>query len=890
MVREEKPSIAGSDLADHARSREHAPMSTGGRKWGAGLCFLGAFAVVGLPSTLRAQANQPEKAVKPASGDVTSPAKSEAEAAAPPVAKPSEETTEEGTPPALDPAPTDPVIPTEEEVVEKNLERQRDNREKWLKENPSRELPKKADVFTLTVSGGVSLGSYEAGLLHLLTESLRRSPDSAKLKIVTGASAGSANALIAGTEACLKEVEEPENSLGYKAWVSVGLDDLFVPDRVTQHAMFVRDGLDRGYGFVADRMKEGLPKDCDFAIGVTTTREKGYEVHLSKGLVVPRVAERFAVHVTGRGDKVAPVFYNYLDPSQNFERPVLPLSDGEDLTGARDLGALREVILASAAFPVAFQPQTIEHCTTARRNEDSPFSVQKPPQCEVATRIDTFIDGGVFDNTPLGLATEIATSGLVESTDGPVFRPVPTGGEEPQPQTVFGYIDPDLRNYPLYEEPQDQSDAAKNREDPLISLLAKLGGQAISGARGRELATLAETNPEALSRLWLMESSYPPISELLAAFFGFFEKDFRDFDFHLGSYESYRDLRDHSGSMLGVEPFLDQLAEYFQGNLKDVPRRYQKLGCILAHVEPDRYARLAPLCEGKNKRNFRALLQVTINRLWSNCRRLAEKDTAERDHLQCKRAQGGLPAPLVDPSFASGKGKSHYQAAGESELDYVMRLLGAYGFVFRDLGLKPSESHLGRRAVRRRLADMVTALSDAQKGFGSRTTVLTLGRTLVNSIEYEPPEHRGLILLGGALDFGYLGRITENPAWYWNPDIRVNHLRSLISDRPNQFGGTASFGVELAILPLSGKLLQTSVALRGGYQFEAVDAIGFDSCPADEVASDSRLCSQPVIHIPLNLTLLERIRFTAIPMIYPLSQPWGHKVVDFEMAIGGELF
>jgi predicted acylesterase/phospholipase RssA len=770
-------------------------------------------------------------------------------------------------------------------AAEERLEENHGRREKWREEHTSRSLPKRADVLALTVSGGVSLGSYEAGMLHTLTEALRRSPGSAQLRVVTGASAGSANALIAGTEACQSKIKLPEESLGYRVWVETGLPQLFDPKRVTSRSLFIRDGLDAGYTKMKEEWQKGLPSTCDFVFGAAVTREKGYEVDLAPGLVAPRQAERFVVRVEGQGGQRAPAFENYIDPAQSFERPLLPLTAGQDRSGEADANAIWQLISASAAFPVAFPAQPIEHCTTPRRGEHRDLDRTSPPHCAVATRVDSFVDGGVFDNNPLSTAYEVASKGLIKTDDKIEFRPVPEGGSNESPEVVFGYIDPDLRSYPIYQPPEESADS---KRDPMLSILTRLGGQVLSSARGRELATFAERHPEALDRLWPVEGSYPPVSELVGAFFGFFEQDFRDFDFHLGSYDLFRDLRDKSGTMLGVEPFLDALELDLNGPIEKVPPRYQKLGCILAHAEPDRYSRLAPLCSGKELRNFRILLQVTLDRLWSNCRQLTERDAGSREHLQCKRARGDLPPPVVDTGFKVRRDR--FKTADEQEFDYAMRLLDDYGFHFRDLGLSPHESEKGRVAIRRKLAEMVHAVSDAQPGFTNRTVVLTAGRMMVNRIAYEPPPRRWYFMVGSSISVGYLHQISEDQPFFFNPDIRQHALRTLITDRANEYAGAVSFGVEWALLPLSGSVLQSALGLRGGYQFAAQDNIGLEACDEEEAGGDSRGCSQPMLHIPFSLTALEHVRLSVTPIIYPMPQSWGHKPVDLEIALGGEFF
>ncbi len=808
------------------------------------------------------------------------PTKGKAEA---PLAEKAGSTTETAlSPGAVEESKADALAETSSKA---HLKREVKARDDWREKNPSNALPPRADILALTVSGGVSLGAYEAGMLHILTEALRKSPGSAKLKVVTGASAGSANALIAATDACLRKVQEPEQTLGYKVWVETGLDNLFDPQKVTARSLFMRKGLNAGFDEIGKRWKKGLPKECDFVFGITVTREHGYDVHLGPGLVVPRQAERFVVRTVGQGSGRAPFFENYLDPAQNFERPLLPLTSGRDVTGKTDIAAIAQLVSASAAFPVAFEPQLIEHCVTERRTNPGGSSSKEPPQCDVATRIDPFVDGAVFDNNPLGIAYQIGNDALIKTPSGSAFRPIPTGGDEVSPEIVYGYIDPDLRNYARYEPPKKREEETS---DPMLSILTRLGGQVLNSARGQELANLAERNPRALNRLWLLEGSYPPISELIAAFFGFFERDFRDFDFHLGSYDSLRDLRSHSGSMLGVEPFLRAFNSTISGPLSKIPRRYKKLGCILAHVEPDRHNRLAPLCAGDDQKNFRILLQVTIDRLWSNCRRITDSEAAARSHLQCKRARGGLPAPVVDSSFRV-KGE-RFQRSNEDEFEYSMRLMGDYGFHFKDLHLRPSQSKHGKRALRRKLALMVQALGDAQPSFTDRTVVLTAGRLMVNSIAYEPPPQRWYVTLGSSIAVGYLHRIADTQPFYWNVDGRYYNLRSLLTGRAHEFAGAFGAGVEWAVMPLSGSIAQTSIGVRGAYQMSAEDTAGFKGCQELEVASDSRRCSQPVIHLPLNLTLLERVRFNLTPVILPMGQKWGHNAFDLEIGIGGEFF
>ncbi len=812
--------------------------------WLSGLVFLT------MGGLLRAQGNIPDATSDPSpQGRSAEPARATAKVSDPPAVVPAE---------SQEPITAAPVVVAAPAPDE---------------QPPATSVPSRAGALAVTVSGAVSLGSHEAGQLFLITEALRKSPHAVPLRIVTGASAGSANALFAGTEACLTNDVTPEQSLGYQAWVNVGLDELFDEERTTRQAIFHKDGLNRAYQHLEKVWAAGLPPDCDFAYGVAVTRRPSTDMKLAEGLVVPRSAERFVARITG-GKSGPPQFFNYVDATTSHQRPLLPFVG----QFSDDAKALRSIVLASAAFPVAFSPQPIEYCIAGEG------AASQSGMCSEPTHVDLFVDGGVFDNNPLGIAYRTAVAGL---SDGPdVKLRDHLNGKQPSHADVFyGYIDPDLRTYPIYTPAAvgDQPD-----EDPVVSLITRMGGQMLADARGHELASLADENIELMEGLWIVRGNYPPISEMLSAFFGFFERDFRDFDFQLGMYDSFLDLRDKSSVRLGTEKYIHDLDALLQGDAKKVPARYRKLACIASQVGEKRYRHQASACSGKELRNFRVLLQVAIDRLWSNCRMLSSEQVALTSHLGCKQARGGLAPPVVDASFVVEGPR--YKAHTESEFDYALRLFGDYQFHFRDLGLSPSEGKRARITVRRKLIAMVEALSNAQGTFLDRTAVMTGGRTLINSIYYEPPRKRAYVSVGSSIAAGYLGRLGDLRYLYWNPDFRMLNLRELLSDRGFSFTGQLSLGLEFALLPISGSVWQTAIGVRGGYQFSAEDSIGFDPCNGEEVNDDPRRCSGPVVHTPVNFTLLERVRFSLTPVFYPLPQDFGKKWFELEVGIGAELF
>src|SRR5262245_15433787 len=93
----------------------------------------------------------------------------------------------------------------------------------------ARPEPQRPDALSLTVSGGVSLGAYQAGYLYFAIETTRRHVERPPLRLVTGASAGSINTLTAVLAACQPSGTDPDQSLFWRSWVDLGFHELFDP-------------------------------------------------------------------------------------------------------------------------------------------------------------------------------------------------------------------------------------------------------------------------------------------------------------------------------------------------------------------------------------------------------------------------------------------------------------------------------------------------------------------------------------------------------------------------------------------------------------------------------------------------------------------------------------
>ena len=146
---------------------------------------------------------------------------------------------------------------------------------------PGDSLPATLSV-ALVISGGASLGVYEAGYLYVLGETLKR--EGIPLRVATGASAGSGNALFSALSSCGAPNGRPGADLGYRFWLSTSFADLFQPAASTPVSAFTaRPGLDMMRRLVEEIWQRGLPVPCDVVLGIPVTKITPLDVPLRPG-------------------------------------------------------------------------------------------------------------------------------------------------------------------------------------------------------------------------------------------------------------------------------------------------------------------------------------------------------------------------------------------------------------------------------------------------------------------------------------------------------------------------------------------------------------------------------------------------------------------------------
>ena len=299
---------------------------------------------------------------------------------------------------------------------------------------------KDAIPYVLTISGGVSLGAYEAGLNWALTNYLKDSKEQInngqgkflppRLSTVTGASAGSINGLLTAISWCVddgKVTKQSEYSgtikdnLFKEIWVSVGLDGLLPKDAgqyqdtdgLLSRAPF-NTPLEKIRKIMSEKIFEA---GCSIPLGITVTDEAPKTIEIA-GITVNN--QRHFIPLLLKSDEQgnAAFFANPIDQSNPNYGNVIYLPPATTSTPAKDsiryktdIKQVIKAVLASSAFPIAFGRVRLEYCSPpaidGSLEAPDPNATHTCP-ASYSPQTAVFVDGGVFDNIPLGSAKALA--------------------------------------------------------------------------------------------------------------------------------------------------------------------------------------------------------------------------------------------------------------------------------------------------------------------------------------------------------------------------------------------------------------------------------------------------------------------------------------------------
>lgn len=303
---------------------------------------------------------------------------------------------------------------------------------------------KNAVPFSLAISGGISLGSYEAGLNWALIRYLKSRRDEIshnendrlppELMSSVGASAGSINALISAINWCVDDSrfeqvrpggsdltsvnygDTIDHNLFRSLWLNAGIDEMLPADKDTYRAgdgLLTRSAFDASIKQIIKILKSDIFRaDCNLPIGMTVTRVDPVKMSIA-GVEVEN--QRFMIPVSlqsavgeGRHGQIE-IVSKLVSKDDPYLGNVMYLRESDQTSAQRNTikpEHLIDAILTSSAYPVAFSKIELPHCASQGSNDEAANDKECPSG--YYPRIDAFIDGGVFDNVPLGIAKALA--------------------------------------------------------------------------------------------------------------------------------------------------------------------------------------------------------------------------------------------------------------------------------------------------------------------------------------------------------------------------------------------------------------------------------------------------------------------------------------------------
>lgn len=457
----------------------------------------------------------------------------------------------------------------------------------------------------MSSAGGISKGSYQAGVDWAISEFLRRQrgesmrkgvspvltmarlPEALPrfdLRATTGASAGNINALFAAVGWCIDTIDgraeiRAEDSLFWKTWVNTGIADLLPKQRNVEASALSRVFMERQHKqTLRDVLARAVPvENCNVRVGVTLTRVQPETVTIddTAGAIGVIGVQRFAgvFDVVGRDRRsdaergaagpTAAGAQSWVDfawneaaaKRQSYGALALPprLRDQSMERREERLSDVFDYMVASSAFPVAFAPKQLCY-------EGGGLLLPKPGD---AVRCDQFSDGGVFDNNPIGLAVRLLETQREALGPLELLKPIDVA-----------YSSPGNFRGPMR--------LARRRVDELsvrtgLGAAAQLFSGAMASARDYELQSLRrqtqrdtelgkvksgpehEVGPRTAAPVLRVSSRRAPIlGESLSSFGAFLGRPLREYDFYSGVYDGLEFIaRQFICAQLEDKPALD---------------------------------------------------------------------------------------------------------------------------------------------------------------------------------------------------------------------------------------------------------------------------------------------------------------------------------------------
>lgn len=413
---------------------------------------------------------------------------------------------------------------------------------------------------SLAISGGASLGAYEAGLNWAIIKYIKKERERAlyerqsapDLVSIAGASAGGINTLLSAISWCMddKKVENHSNSnvgdsvsnnLFYYYWSKVSLDR-FLPENGQygdDDGVFSRAEFNKITDVIVGVLAEEIYRDgCQIPFALTATRTEPLAVTIEGVEDIKVKNARFIIPLllkSNNQQKGKVDLHNYIIGELGQKDPFLGNiiylphnSSTKNGKNVLDTDVVKRAVEATSAFPVAFGRVNLPYClknadSKGKQNSDSCPSGYSKQQ-------DHFVDGGVFDNMPLGTAKALAE--LADSTPVRKSKPYNYIYLSPGNRRLYADVTPKSRQQPKY------------RSFGITQQLSFLQG-AVLTAQEYELYNVLRSGEwdNVNERSLLVTSRFPPLTGKYLTHFGaFLDPAFRDYDYYAGVYDATHDI------------------------------------------------------------------------------------------------------------------------------------------------------------------------------------------------------------------------------------------------------------------------------------------------------------------------------------------------------------
>ncbi|HIP41545.1 MAG TPA: patatin-like phospholipase family protein [Campylobacterales bacterium] len=359
--------------------------------------------------------------------------------------------------------------------------------------------------FSLIISGGISLGAYEAGynwaLMRQLNHLKHNSSKTIKMHSIAGASAGAINSVMSAMAWCRsKEMANQqnliENNLFYRMWTAIDFEDLFIDnqfgttDADNTTSLFSRNKIE----LLSEEIFKELDApyfepECSIPFGFAVTR---VEPKISKIQSIEIANKLFHIPLTLHigNNKKAKIYDNTSLKRDN----IIHLSHNGTPSNER----VKKALFASSAFPIAFEEVELEYFHRGVFEKA------------------LFLDGGVFDNVPLDFARRLSS----------------------QQAEDYIFIDPKHLRRQL---PKKNIRTKKHTASPVNSAIKLIGDIFSSSESSILYNTLAGEFKDKNKKIEISSRYFPITGMFLDHFGAFLDRGFREYDYYIGVYDSIVD-------------------------------------------------------------------------------------------------------------------------------------------------------------------------------------------------------------------------------------------------------------------------------------------------------------------------------------------------------------